>query len=64
MIRISLNNLENDVDKTFKRLLKENIVERIWKKDHTVWSEDPTEITNRLGWLVSPTDNKKCNKRN
>ncbi|MCJ7554916.1 MAG: hypothetical protein MUO34_13650, partial [Ignavibacteriaceae bacterium] len=55
MIQISLNNLENDVNKTFKRLLKENIVERIWQKDHTVWSEDLTEITNRLGWLVSPS---------
>ncbi len=55
MIQVSLNNFENEVNKTFKRLLKENIVERIWKKDHTVWSEDPKEITNRLGWLISPT---------
>lgn len=27
------------------------IVARIWEGDQTVWSEDPTEITNRLGWL-------------
>ncbi len=26
-------------------------VSRIWAKDHTLWSKDPTEITDRLGWL-------------
>ena len=30
------------------------ILERIWQKDYRVWSEDPTEISNRLGWLDSP----------
>lgn len=28
-----------------------NIVSRIWEHDHTVWKPEPTEITNRLGWL-------------
>jgi glucose-6-phosphate isomerase len=28
-----------------------NIVARIWQHDHTIWKPDPTEITNRLGWL-------------
>jgi glucose-6-phosphate isomerase len=41
------------VDETIKKLSEENVVERIWKKDHTVWSNDPTEISNRLGWLDS-----------
>jgi len=27
------------------------VVERIWQRDHTVWSEKPDEIANRLGWL-------------
>ncbi|HUN21663.1 MAG TPA: hypothetical protein PK299_00865 [Anaerolineales bacterium] len=32
--------------------LKTNqVIERIWRKDFTVWSTSPTEITNRLGWL-------------
>ncbi|MEL6408284.1 MAG: hypothetical protein AAFR81_28215, partial [Chloroflexota bacterium] len=32
--------------------LKDNeIMRRIWEHDHTVWQDDPTEITNRLGWL-------------
>ena len=33
---------------------KERVIDRIWKKDHTVWSCKPDEITNRLGWLKSP----------
>ena len=41
------------VYETIKKLGEENVVERIWKKDHTVWSNDPTEISNRLGWLDS-----------
>jgi glucose-6-phosphate isomerase len=31
---------------------RDKVVERIWRKDHTVWKDDPTEITNRLGWLT------------
>ena len=31
-----------------------DVVSRIWAKDHTVWSPDPTEITDRLGWLHAP----------
>jgi hypothetical protein len=30
---------------------RDNAVARIWAKDHTVWKPDPTEITDRLGWL-------------
>ena len=29
-----------------------SIVDRIWAKDHTVWRDDPTEISDRLGWLT------------
>lgn len=28
-----------------------HITERIWQRDHTVWAPEPTEISNRLGWL-------------
>ena len=27
------------------------IVDRIWKRDYTVWDYEPAEISNRLGWL-------------
>ena len=26
-------------------------VSRIWARDYTLWADDPTEITDRLGWL-------------
>ena len=29
-------------------------LERVWNKDHTLWAESPTEITDRLGWLDVP----------
>lgn len=38
------------------RLHDENVVERIWSRDHTVWRPDPTEIENRLGWLDLPDE--------
>ncbi|MEW6141859.1 MAG: glucose-6-phosphate isomerase [Chloroflexota bacterium] len=41
-----------DVEATLADLKKRNVVERIWKKDHTVWKPEPDEITNRLGWLT------------
>lgn len=27
------------------------LAQRIWQRDHTVWNPAPTEISNRLGWL-------------
>lgn len=32
-------------------LKNEEVVRRIWEKDHTLWKPEPEEITNRLGWL-------------
>ena len=29
-------------------------IRRIWDRDHTLWSEDPSEISDRLGWLDAP----------
>ena len=29
-----------------------DVVGRIWRRDHTVWKPDPTEIVDRLGWLT------------
>ncbi len=39
-----------------KKLGEGNIPERIFAKDHTVWSDSPVEISNRLGWLDSPAN--------
>jgi hypothetical protein len=38
--------------RTLERMDRDKVVERIWRKDHTVWKDDPTEITDRLGWLT------------
>ena len=32
-------------------LAETDAVGRIWRKDHTLWRPDPTEISDRLGWL-------------
>jgi transaldolase / glucose-6-phosphate isomerase len=40
------------VTERLQQLDRDRIVERIWRKDHTVWKDDPTEITDRLGWLT------------
>lgn len=50
-MKIILNQYEAVVNKTISKIESENIIERTWKKDHTVWGDDPTEISNRLGWL-------------
>lgn len=41
-----------DVRATLVRLVDANICRRIWREDYTVWKPEPTEITNRLGWLA------------
>ena len=38
--------------KSLEQLDKIGIVERIWRKDHTLWKPSPAEITDRLGWLT------------
>ena len=43
---------EADVKATLARLCDADIVRRIWRKDSTVWKPEPTDITNRLGWLA------------
>jgi glucose-6-phosphate isomerase len=39
------------VNDALTKLEQNQIVTRIWQRDHTVWKPDPEEITNRLGWL-------------
>ena len=33
------------------RMEVEEWVGRIWRRDHTLWSASPHEVSNRLGWL-------------
>jgi len=48
--------LADNFNEGMKKLALENVPERIFAKDHTVWSESPVEISNRLGWLDSPAN--------
>ncbi len=50
----SLGHYQSAVDAALTDLRDNTIMARIWKHDHTVWKSEPTEITNRLGWLHSP----------
>jgi glucose-6-phosphate isomerase len=50
---MGLGSYQVQVDAALAEMRNDNIIERIWNKDHTVWNPDPTEIDNRLGWLSS-----------
>ena len=51
---MNLTDYQSTIDASLEKLNNERIIHRIWKHDHTVWKPEPTEITNRLGWLHSP----------
>ena len=38
------------------KLDSDRVPARLRDHDHTLWSEDPTEISDRLAWLTLPTD--------
>ncbi len=50
-VKLNLGKYETEFSKKLNELKEKNIVVRIWEKDYTVWRNDPTEISNRLGWL-------------
>ena len=50
-MNVSLGKYQTIVEKVLNHLSRERIIARIWQKDHTVWRNDPAEISNRLGWL-------------
>ncbi len=39
------------VETAIDEMAASRVLARIWARDHTVWKSEPTEITNRLGWL-------------
>jgi transaldolase/glucose-6-phosphate isomerase len=46
------------VDHALKEIETERVMNRIWEHDHTLWKPEPTEISNRLGWLHLPEVSK------
>jgi len=47
----SLGSYQAAMDDILAEMKENRIMARIWAHDHTVWKAEPTEITNRLGWL-------------
>ena len=54
LVHFSFGTHELPIELSLAELREQRQIERIWKHDHTVWKDDPTEIANRLGWLHSP----------
>lgn len=50
----SLGQYQKVVNDELNRMEDEHINQRIWNFDFFVWKDDPTEISNRLGWLHIP----------
>jgi transaldolase / glucose-6-phosphate isomerase len=46
--------LSRSVDARLRQLEDQQVLGRIWARDHTVWGKEPTEIADRLGWLTLP----------
>jgi len=50
-LQIHLGETSDSLDQALQKAEADNLVERTWARDHTLWNPNPTEITNRLGWL-------------
>lgn len=50
-LRPGESRLAVDLEECLGGLARAGIPRRIRERDHTVWRPDPTEITNRLGWI-------------
>lgn len=55
-IKLTLRQYEAEVQKFKDEYINKNIPRRIFEKDHTVWSDNPDEVANRLDWLLSPNE--------
>ena len=49
----SISGYSENIDRKIERLKEDQVAERIWNIDHTLWKDNPEEIANRLGWLKS-----------
>ena len=50
-VQVSAGSYSARILAALDELQSAGVLRRIWERDHTVWRSDPTEITNRLGWL-------------
>ena len=61
--RVHLGPLDDAVEATLTDLAADDAVARLWSRDHTLWAPDPTEISNRLGWLEVAQDMAEARTR-
>jgi transaldolase / glucose-6-phosphate isomerase len=40
------------INPSLEALSRDQVIDRLWAKDHRVWKQDPKEISDRLGWLT------------
>ncbi len=50
----SLGDLAGAVAERLAALRRDEVVRRLWMRDHTVWKPEPAEISDRLGFLTAP----------
>ena len=46
-----IDDIKKVIASTLEQLDEKSIISRIWDHDYSVWKPEPTEISNRLGWL-------------
>ena len=51
-----LGSYKEQVSRGLAGLEQARVIRRMWDGDHTIWKPDPTEISNRLGWLTVPKE--------
>jgi transaldolase/glucose-6-phosphate isomerase len=53
-VRAHLGSKAEAVETKLGELALDEVTNRIWAHDHTVWRTEPADISNRLGWLETP----------
>lgn len=51
-MRLDIGEYMIQVENKLEEIVQNNLAQRIWRKDHTIWKPDTNEISNRLGWLT------------
>ncbi|KUG22798.1 glucose-6-phosphate isomerase [hydrocarbon metagenome] len=55
-ISFSLGIYQDSIIGALDAIRRDDIIGRIWAKDHTVWKSSPVEIADRLDWLDAPQE--------
>ena len=51
MTYFNLDEYKDDVNTVLEQAQRDRLVQRMWQHDYTLWSQEPTDASNRLGWL-------------